>query len=658
MTTEGRYRLNNEPVRADEYFDRLLRWLDLESEAEKARLAQRRQLVRGADVERTGEAIVDLQIVEHRTGLGGRYLLTFAKRRAGLELPWNRLKVGSPVIVSDSQDEADEGLSGVVSRRTSDRIEVALEQWPGGDRFRIDLSPDETTRRRQRGAIAAARNASGRAAKLRDCLFGYSEPRFGAEPNVTIDSSLNEPQIATVKFALSAKDFAIIHGPPGTGKTTTLVEVIRQAVAAGARVLACASSNTAVDNLLERLIPVVPQVVRMGHPARVTEACREHTLDELVRHHETQTIIRDMMRESEGLMRQAAKTTRSREGYRRASQMRSEARALQNQVRMLERQAIQYVMNDADVICSTTTIDDELLGDRRFDLVVIDEACQSTEASVWQAILRAERIVFAGDHCQLPPTILSEVAAREGMRLSLQERLIQQFGDNVFRRLTVQYRMHEAIMRFSSKQFYENTLIAHPSVAQHLLSDDAEIRSTPWTSQPITFIDTAGAEYDEAIEPDGLSKLNPREAEWVVRLVRALLQQGIERSQIAIIVPYAAQVRKIRSLLHAASPQGGVSTSGGGPEVDTVDGFQGREKDVVIMSMVRSNDRREIGFMSDTRRTNVALTRARKRLIVIGDSATFASDPFYLAMFEYFESMDSYESIWNYNHDGALDAEA
>ncbi len=644
MKPEGSHRLNKEPVRADEYFDRLLRWLDLESEAEKARLAQRRQLVRGSDVERTGEAIVDLQIVEHRTGLGGRYLLTFAKRRAGLELPWNRLKVGSPVIISDAQDDSDEGLSGVVSRRTSDRIEVAVEQWPSGDRFRIDLSPDETTRRRQRGAIAAARHASGRAAKLRDCLFGYQEPRFGAEPKATIDANLNEPQIATVKFALSAKDFAIIHGPPGTGKTTTLVEVIRQAVDAGDKVLACASSNTAVDNLLERLIPVVPQVVRLGHPARVTEACRDHTLDELVRHHDTQAIIRDMMRESESLMRQAAKSTRSREGYRRATQMRSDARALQNQVRMLERQAIQYVLNDADVICSTTTIDEELLGDRRFDLVVIDEACQSTEGSVWQAILRAERMVFAGDHCQLPPTILSEVAAREGMRLSLQERLIQQFGDSVFRRLTVQYRMHESIMRFSSSQFYDDTLIADPSVAQHLLSDDAAIRSTQWTNQPITFIDTAGAEYEESIEPDGLSKLNQREAELVVRLVQTLIKQGVDRSQIAVIVPYAAQVRKVRSLLR-----------GTGPEVDTVDGFQGREKDVVIMSMVRSNDRREIGFMSDTRRTNVALTRARKRLIVIGDSATFASDPFYVSMFEYFESKGAYESVWNYTDDTAFD---
>ncbi len=644
MKPEGPHRLNKEPVRADEYFDRLLRWLDLESEAEKARLAQRRQLVRGADVERTGEAIVDLQIVDHRTGLGGRYLLTFAKRRAGLELPWNRLKVGSPVIASDAQDDSDEGLSGVVSRRTSDRIEVAVEQWPSGDRFRIDLSPDETTRRRQRGAIAAARQASGRAAKLRDCLFGYSEPRFGAEPQATIDTALNEPQIATVKFALSAKDFAIIHGPPGTGKTTTLVEVIRQAVQAGDKVLACASSNTAVDNLLERLIPVVPNVVRLGHPARVTETCREHTLDELVRHHDTQAIIRDMMRESESLMRQAAKSTRSREGYRRASQMRSDARALQNQVRMLERQAIQYVLNDADVICSTTTIDEELLGDRRFDLVVIDEACQSTEASVWQAILRAERIVLAGDHCQLPPTILSEVAAREGMRLSLQERLINQFGDTVFRRLTVQYRMHEAIMRFSSSQFYEDTLVAHPSVAQHLLCDDVAIRSTQWTDRPITFIDTAGAEYDEAIEPDGLSKLNQREAELVVRLVRSLIKQGVDRSQIAVIVPYAAQVRKVRSLFQ-----------GSGPEVDTVDGFQGREKDVVIMSMVRSNDRREIGFMGDTRRTNVALTRARKRLIVIGDSATFASDPFYISMFEYFELNAAYESVWNYTDDSAFD---
>lgn len=630
------------PLTVDAYFDQLLRWLDLEFEAERLRLVERRKLSRGFDAERTGETIIDLALSDHRTGLGGRYLLNFAKRRSGLSLPWNRLKVGSPVFVSDNDQDDDEGVTGVVSRRTNHTIEVALEQWPAGNRFRIDLSPDETTRRRQRSAINAARRASGRTGKLRDMLLGLFEPRFDPPTSqrlldrVALDH-LNPPQVDAVWFALSAKDFAVIHGPPGTGKTTTLVEVIRQAVAQGQRVLACASSNTAVDNLLERLVQTTPHVVRVGHPARVIESLREHTLDERVREHESIDIVRELMRESEGLMRQAAKSVRSREGYRRAAEMRAEARTLQNQARAMERNAIQYVLDDSDVICTTTTIDDDLLGSRRFDLVVIDEACQSTEAGVWQAILRADRVVFAGDHCQLPPTVLSDVAAREGMKQSLMERLVKQFGTDVFRRLTVQYRMHRDIMNFSSQQFYDSALIADASVASHRLIDLPNVAPVAFTQRPVTFIDTAGAEYDESIEPDGLSKLNAREATLVTNIVRQLVEAGVAGEQIAVIVPYAAQVRLLRGRLNLE-----------GLEIDTVDGFQGREKEVVIISLVRSNEKREIGFLSDTRRTNVALTRARRSLIVIGDSATFAANPFYRDMFEYFDAIESYDTVWNF----------
>jgi len=625
------------PLLPDDYFNLLHRWLDLESIAEKARLAARRQLSHAGDAERTGETIIDLVMSDHRSGLGGRYLLAFNKRRNGTPLPWNRLKVGSPVVISNAANETDEGVSGVVSRRNNHVIEVAVEQWPEGERHRIDLSPDETTRRRQRGAIQAARHATGRVGTLRDMMLGIKPPRFDREPTLRFSDSLNPPQESAVRFAMSARDLAIIHGPPGTGKTTTLVEIIRQSVARGERVLACASSNTAVDNLLERLVRSSPHIVRVGHPARVTESLRDHTLDERVRDHPSTAMVRDLMRDAESLLRQATKPVRSKDGYRRAGEMRSEARNLQNQARSMERQAIQYVLESADVICTTTTIDDELLGSRRFDLVVIDEACQCTEASVWQAIQRGERIVFAGDHCQLPPTVISDEAAREGMKTSLMERLVNQLGPSVYRRLSVQYRMHEAIMRFSSDQFYDGSLIADVSVASHRLIDLPGIDAGEFTSPPIKFIDTAGADYDEAIEPDGLSKLNPREANLVIRIVRQLVDCGVSGDQIAVIVPYAAQVRLLRSRLNLD-----------GIEIDTVDGFQGREKDVVIMSFVRSNPKREIGFLADTRRTNVALTRARRCLIVIGDSVTFATNPFYASMFEYFESCDAYESVWNF----------
>lgn len=621
----------------DHYFDQLLRWLELESAAERERLVERRKLIGRGDLERSGETLIDMVLVDHRIGLGGRYLLSFHKRRQDAMLPWNRLKVGSPVVVTDQGTDDDSGVPGVISRRTSHQIEVALEAWPSGDRFRIDLSPDETTRRRQRTAIAGARQVRGPALRLRDRLLGLEAPRFQTElPPVTFFSELNPPQGDAVRFALAAKDFAIIHGPPGTGKTTTLAEFIYQVVRLGQRVLACAASNTAVDNLLEKLIRSTPGVVRVGHPARVFESLREHTLDERVRFHPSSRIADDLMRQAEVLVRSASKPGRSGEAWRRAGQQRSEARALQNQARSLERQAIRYVLDSSEVICTTTTLDDDLLGDLHFDWVVIDEACQATESSVWQAVLRADRVVLAGDHFQLPPTVLSEVANREGMGESLMQRLVERFGQDVCRRLTVQYRMHEEIMRFSSRQFYESSLIADSSVRGHRLCDLPNIETTELTSKPAVFIDTAGAGFDEELEPDGLSKRNPREAKLVVTLVRYLTERGLTGDQIAIIAPYAAQVRLLRSRLNLE-----------GLEVDTVDGFQGREKEAVIVTLVRSNDRGEIGFLSDTRRTNVALTRARRCLIVIGDSATLGRHPFYSDLLEYFESVDGYQTVWN-----------
>ncbi len=623
-------------VSADQYFEVLERWLDLESEAERARMARRRQIRSQTGVEKTGETLVRLQIADHSTGLAGRYLIDLSKP-GGETLPLNRLKVGSPVVLSDDDDAADEGVSGVVSRRKHNLIQVATDQWPEGKWLRLDLSPDETTRRRQLAAMARTRLATGRVGQLRDILLGKRPLRFSDLPEVRFSTTLNPPQQDAVRFALAAKDVAILHGPPGTGKTTTLAEVIYQAVRRGEKVLACAPSNTAVDNMLERLVAIMPSVLRVGHPARVFESLRGHTLDELVDNDPSTDVIREMRREVEQLVRAASRSGRGRDAHRRRKQLFAEAGQLRGQIRALERSVIRAVLDSADVVCTTTTIDEELLGDRAFDCVVIDEACQCTEPSIWQAVLRAGRIILAGDHCQLPPTVLSDEAAREGLRDSLMQRLIEREGETIFRRLTVQYRMHESIMNFSSGAFYDNSLIADASVRAHRLCDLPQVSESPLTSEPIELIDTAGAEFDEQVEPDGESKLNPKEANLIVRLVRELLDSGLRGDQIAIIAPYAAQVRCLRSRLELPEL-----------EIDTVDGFQGREKEAVLLSMVRSNDRCEIGFLSDTRRTNVALTRARRKLIVVGDSATLGSHAFYASLLEYFEQASAYRSVWQY----------
>ncbi len=619
----------------NDYFDQLLRWLDMEADAERVRLAERRSARQSRDPERSGETLIGLMLSDHKNGLAGRILLDLCKP-GDRPLPMTRLKVGSPVIVTDDSNPSDEGISAVISARTGSSIQIALDRWPDAQRYRLDLSPDETTRRRQIAAMATARNLSGRRARLRDVLLGEQEPRFDKERDVEfLTGELNPPQQAAVRFMLSARDLAILHGPPGTGKTTTVVEVIVQAVRSGKRVLACAPSNTAVDNLLERLVRHIPSVLRVGHPARVFESLRGHTLDELVESDSATAVVKELWDEVDELMRAAQKPSRSPGANRRRGELFAEAGRLRQQAKGLQRSTVRHIIDSADVICTTTTLDMELLGRTEFDLVVIDEACQCVEPAIWQAALQAETVLLAGDHLQLPPTVVSKEAAREGYDRSSMQRLIETLGESIYRRLVVQYRMNEKIMNFSSEQFYDGGLIADASVKHHILAELPSIVDASTLGNVSEYWDSAGASWDEELETNGLSKLNRKEAAWVVIQVRQLLEAGVLPEDIAVIAPYAAQVRLLRNRLQDRRL-----------EVDTVDGFQGREKEAVIITLTRSNSEHEIGFLSDTRRTNVALTRARRWLRVVGDSATLATHPFYSDMLEYFESIEGYHSVW------------
>jgi len=250
-------------------------------------------------------------------------------------------------------------------------------------------------------------------------------------------------------------------------------------------------------------------------------------------------------------------------------------------------------------------------------------------------LLRGRRVVLAGDHRQLPPTVISPVAAEAGFRVSLMERLVDRLGDRITRQLTVQYRMHEAIAGFSSREFYHDSLVCDASVRGHTLADLPDVTRADWTEAPLELIDTAGADLTEEKEPDGESKRNVGEGRLVASRVERLLAHGVRPDQIAVIAPYAAQVRWLRRGLPIDDL-----------EIDTVDGFQGREKEVVVISLTRSNPTGEIGFLSDTRRMNVALTRARRKLIVIGDSATLGGDPFFARLFAYFQDRGAYRSVW------------
>jgi superfamily I DNA and/or RNA helicase len=626
---------------ADGYFERLTRLLDLEAQAEAEQARSRLERLSSVDAEKTGQCLVDLVITDESSGLGGRCLLTLTKRNRSAALPMNRLQVGTPIVVSPEKSRRGAGQRGIVCERNEHFLRVAVGEPPDEDEgttFRVALSSDEISRQRQRSAMQRARTASSeRLADLRDVLLGDKPPAFGPLAEYSpLDATLNPSQQEAVRFALAAQDVAIVHGPPGTGKTTTVVELIRQAIRRGDKVLACAPSNLAVDNLLERLVAAGENAIRLGHPARVQPGMREHTLDLLVEDHPDARQAHKVARDAFILFRKASKWTRVRPEPGAKRDMRQEGRELLAEARRLEALAVERILDSATVICATTTgLDAELLGQRRFDLCVIDEAAQSTEPSNWIPLQRCQRVVLAGDHCQLPPTILSREAAAKGFGVSLLERLATLHGPGMSRLLTVQYRMHETIMAFSSAEFYGCALEAAESVRGHRLCDLPGVRACELTERPLDFIDTAGAGFDEEREADGESLLNQDEARLVCRQVRGLLDAGVAPGDIAVIAPYSAQVRLLREQL--AMP---------GLEIDSVDGFQGREKEVVVISLVRSNAEGDIGFLADVRRMNVALTRARRKLVVVGNSATLAVDPFYQRLVEYCEAAGAYRTVW------------
>lgn len=619
----------------DAHFAQLRRWLALEAQAEAAQAVANRQRAAGS--------LNRLVIKAEEVGLGGRLLVRLAPRHEGAGLPWTPLGAGSPVVLSE-EGSAAPGWRGVISRLHAQWVEVALNAAPEpeGDRpnYRLDPAPDDIARQRQLDGLARVAQASGdRLAELRDILLGHTAAAFLPDaPPVASDllAGLNPSQAAAVRLTLAARDVAVIHGPPGTGKTTTLAAALRAAVRRGERVLVCAPSNLAVDNVCEQLLAASEAMVRLGHPARVSPALQAVTLDALVEQHADYRLAQKMRREAFGLRQEAGKWRRARPERGAKQALRDEAQALLAEARQLEASVVERVLDGAALTCATlTALDSTLLGRREFDLCAIDEAGQSTESAAWLAIARARRVVLAGDHQQLPPTILSPEAAQAGLGVTLLEQLMARDAEGLSRLLDVQYRMHEQIMGFSSAEFYAQSLHAAPSVRFHLLADLPGVAATALTTRPLTFIDTAGAGYAEELEPDGESRRNPSEAELVTAKVRELQAAGVDSADIGVITPYAAQVRLLRAQL------------GDDVEVNSVDGFQGREKEAIVISLVRANPAGEVGFLAEARRLNVALTRARRKLIIVGDSATVSADPVYARLLDYCEHHGAYTSVWD-----------
>lgn len=513
-----------------------------------------------------------------------------------------------------------------------------LPDWIEQGSIGIDLLFDERSYIEMGKALTAIKQAKNdRPAELRALFLGTLTPRFGDIVPVKMPM-LNESQNAAIAQALAAKDFALIHGPPGTGKTTTLVQLIRLICESESTVLVCAPSNTAVDVLTERLAKHL-RVVRIGNISRVTENLIAHTLDGQLAAHPDSKHIKKVKIEATATKQKAQKYKRQfgEKERRERRRLNKQARELSTWANQLEERLIDNIISDAQAICCTLiSATNSVMANRRYKTVIIDEAAQALEPATWIPIMKGKRIILTGDPFQLPPTVKSREAQRQGFGITLLERsLNKEISASLLR---MQYRMNELIMDFSNYQFYDGKLIAAPSVAHHTLPKD---------QQPISFIDTAGCSFDEQINPEYLSRFNPGEFNILCEHLYQLLAQLSEEDKlihsIALISPYRQQVIYMQTEKAEDEKLSAIKMS-----IDTVDGFQGQERDIVYLSLVRSNSKCEIGFLSDYRRMNVAMTRARKKLVVIGDSATIGNDPFYSAFLDYCEKLGAYKSAWEY----------
>lgn len=623
------------------------RLLQLEYEAEKAAFSKISRAVGIRRLASRGDAWTDVKIGRvYYNSLNQRVVEVF---NANAEEENHHFESGRPVaffsVPSDPGKAPLFPFTGTVSFVDGDRMVVIIPESANIARFAeggspgVMLSFDETSYRVMFEALDRLSSAKGRLAELRDILyttgavgeFGFPPMRF---------PYLNASQEEAVNKVLRAKDVAIVHGPPGTGKTTTLVEAIAETLRRESQVMVCAQSNMAVDWICEKLTDRGINVLRIGNPAKVNDKMLSFTYERRFEDHPdypTLWTIRKQIREL-------------RNGKHRSSDQKTQ------RLDRLNRRAVELeirinndIFNSANVIASTLVGSSaRILSGMKFSSLFIDEAAQALEPAAWIPMRRAGRLILAGDHCQLPPTVKSIEAMRQGFSMSLMERLVDMHPDAV-QLLTTQYRMHEDIMRFSSDWFYDGRMQAAP---------EARYRGILDLDTPIEWVDTSAIpssedeqdderdSFRESVAGENFGRINKEEA----RLTLLTLQNYInrigkqrfldERIDVGLISPYRAQTRYLRHLLKNVSffkPFKSMIT------VNTVDGFQGQERDIIVISMVRSNEEGDIGFLRDLRRMNVAMTRARMKLLIIGSVETLSSNPFYRKLHRYISALHQNE---------------
>ncbi len=556
----------------------------------------------------------------------------------------NKFKSGIGVLLSSNKEE-EVSFKGTLSYKKKKEIGILLPQdhsyqngLPENVTYKLELVHDERPFKIMRSAILS--------------LIASKEPhivslRNGIDRQESLDAthqdidypwkiskSLNTTQQKAVKGILASEQMSIIHGPPGTGKTTTLAAVIKALSGKEKKILVCAPSNKAVDLLAHKIDALGVNVLRIGNITRIHNDISYLTLDEKSRNHPDWKQIKQIRIEADAAQKMA--TTRKRKfgstERRNRKDMYKESRELRKWAKDVKHKLLKDIIGSSQVIATTLIgVSSKIINDLEYDTVIIDEASQSTEPESWNAILKAKRVILAGDHHQLPPTIKSDAAKSLGLADTLLDRMSDCISYHYL--LREQYRMNDKILGFSNITFYNNTLFSNPNNKNHLLKGDNE---------PLLFIDTSGCGYEEKMHPKSKSIYNDGEYSIIIKHIRTNIEiyKGI---QIGIISPYAEQVRYIQNHIKSESKLLKYDI-----EVNTIDGFQGQEKDLIIISLVRSNPDGNIGFLADYRRLNVAMTRAKKKLVIIGDGATLSSNKLYLKLIDYIEKEGLLRSAWEY----------
>ena len=631
-----------------DYFKKLLNLLRIERDDDRKAYLKLTESTSAADRRANGLTWYPIAIRGTEPSRGD-YITVEVERTTHQDLP-HQLRFGASAALFSNHDPKNDRVEGTIAYQGGDRLKITLfadelPDWAHDGKLGIDVLFDDNSYDEMNNALKLADTLISKPAegRLIQILTGEKAPAFSALPAQLPPNALNASQQTAVQKILMAQDLAVVHGPPGTGKTTTLVQAIKALLAQNReQVLVVAPSNTAVDLLSQKLAAEGLNVLRIGNPARVSEKLMSLTLDSKMADHTQMKEVKKLKKQAGEYKNMAHKYKRNfgRAEREQRKALFDEAHKIMREVGKTEEYIISDLIGNAQVITATLVGSNHYtVRNTKFNTVVIDEAGQALEPACWIPILKAQKVVLAGDHFQLSPTIKSAEAAKAGLSTTLLEKCVALHPECVTL-LQQQYRMNEAIMGYSSHVFYGDQLMADESVAHHLLFAG---------DMPLNFVDTAGCGFEEKLE--GTSSTNPDEAAFVFKHLEGLVTEldahyiAATFPTIAIISPYKEQIRLLKEQLlnHPA-----LSAYGDKIAVNTIDSFQGQERDVVYISMTRSNNEGDIGFLSDIRRMNVAMTRARKKLVVIGDSSTLSRLPFYADFVAYAEGLGGYKSAWEF----------